>query len=57
MKLDLTLLDKLVHEYCVYRGIVEGSSHVLSGKWMNLYYMLQDIFCLLQIRNFVVLYC
>ncbi|XP_066382723.1 uncharacterized protein, partial [Miscanthus floridulus] len=31
MKLDLTLLDKLVHEYCVYRGIVEGSSHVLSG--------------------------
>ncbi|XP_020104728.1 uncharacterized protein LOC109721488 [Ananas comosus] len=24
MKLDLTILDKLVHEYCVYRGIVEG---------------------------------
>ncbi|KAJ3708772.1 hypothetical protein LUZ61_012477 [Rhynchospora tenuis] len=24
MKLDLPSLDKLVHEYCVYRGIVEG---------------------------------
>nr|CAB3503363.1 unnamed protein product [Digitaria exilis] len=31
MKLDLTLLDKLVHEYCIYRGIVEGSFHVLPG--------------------------
>ncbi|WVZ58711.1 hypothetical protein U9M48_008951 [Paspalum notatum var. saurae] len=31
MKLDLTLLDKLVHEYCIYRGIVEGGSHILSG--------------------------
>lgn len=31
MKLDLSLLDKLVHEYCVYRGIVEGCSHGLSG--------------------------
>ncbi|CAN6305347.1 unnamed protein product [Urochloa humidicola] len=31
MKLDLTLLDKLVHEYCIYRGIVEGSSHILPG--------------------------
>ncbi|CAL4916438.1 unnamed protein product [Urochloa decumbens] len=31
MKLDLTLLDKLVHEYCIYRGIVEGSSHILHG--------------------------
>jgi hypothetical protein len=31
MKLDLTLLDKLVHEYCIYRGIVEGGSHVLPG--------------------------
>uniref|UniRef100_A0A0D9XJ75 CTLH domain-containing protein n=2 Tax=Leersia perrieri TaxID=77586 RepID=A0A0D9XJ75_9ORYZ len=29
MKLDLPLLDKLVHEYCTYRGIVEGCSHVL----------------------------
>ncbi|RCV42863.1 hypothetical protein SETIT_9G249500v2 [Setaria italica] len=31
MKLDVTLLDKLVHEYCIYRGIVEGGSHVLPG--------------------------
>ncbi|OEL21481.1 hypothetical protein BAE44_0017501 [Dichanthelium oligosanthes] len=31
MKLDLTLLDKLVHEYCIYRGIVEGGSHGLPG--------------------------
>ncbi|CAL4924708.1 unnamed protein product [Urochloa decumbens] len=31
MKLDLALLDKLVHEYCIYRGIVEGSSHILHG--------------------------
>ncbi|KAJ1295647.1 hypothetical protein BS78_01G238900 [Paspalum vaginatum] len=31
MKLDLTLLDKLVHEYCIYRGIVEGGSHILPG--------------------------
>ncbi|KAK9112813.1 hypothetical protein Scep_020332 [Stephania cephalantha] len=25
MKLDISLLDELVHEYCVYRGIVEAS--------------------------------
>uniref|UniRef100_A0A0A9D3P4 CTLH domain-containing protein n=1 Tax=Arundo donax TaxID=35708 RepID=A0A0A9D3P4_ARUDO len=31
MKLDLSLLDKLVHEYCIYRGIIEGSSHDLPG--------------------------
>jgi hypothetical protein len=24
IKLDLPFLDKLVHEYCMYRGIVEG---------------------------------
>ncbi|WOL01120.1 hypothetical protein Cni_G09834 [Canna indica] len=29
MKLDLSILDKLVHEYCVYRGIVDGVSHSL----------------------------
>ncbi|XP_074582012.1 uncharacterized protein LOC141838436 isoform X1 [Curcuma longa] len=27
MKLDLSILDKLVHEYCIYRGIVDGVSH------------------------------
>ncbi|KAL6883369.1 hypothetical protein ACP4OV_010783 [Aristida adscensionis] len=31
MKLDLSLLDKLVHEYCIYRGIIEGGSDVLPG--------------------------
>ncbi|GJM84424.1 hypothetical protein PR202_ga00092 [Eleusine coracana subsp. coracana] len=31
MNLDLSLLDQLVHEYCIYRGIVEGSSHVHAG--------------------------
>uniref|UniRef100_A0A0E0M757 CTLH domain-containing protein n=1 Tax=Oryza punctata TaxID=4537 RepID=A0A0E0M757_ORYPU len=35
MKLDLPLLDKLIHEYCIYRGIVEGGSHVLSGLESN----------------------
>lgn len=25
MKLDLSMLDKLIHEYCVYRGIVDGA--------------------------------
>lgn len=32
MKLDLTILDKLVHEYCVYRGIVEGVPSSPPGK-------------------------
>ncbi|VAH04459.1 unnamed protein product [Triticum turgidum subsp. durum] len=31
MKMDLSLLDKLVHEYCIYRGIVQGCSHALPG--------------------------
>lgn len=31
MKLDMSLLDKLVHEYCIYRGIVEGCSHAHPG--------------------------
>ncbi|GJN20455.1 hypothetical protein PR202_gb07836 [Eleusine coracana subsp. coracana] len=31
MNLDVSLLDQLVHEYCIYRGIVEGSSHVHAG--------------------------
>jgi len=35
-KLDLTLLDKLVHEYCIYRGIVEGGSRILPGKWLGI---------------------
>ncbi|KAL5231136.1 hypothetical protein ABZP36_029912 [Zizania latifolia] len=35
IKLDLSLLDKLVYEYCIYRGIVEGGSHVLPGLQCN----------------------
>lgn len=34
MKLDLPSLDKLVHEYCVYRGIVEGCPTSTSGMSM-----------------------
>ncbi|KAL8473154.1 hypothetical protein ACS0TY_030113 [Phlomoides rotata] len=43
MRLDISVLDELVHEYCVYRGIVDSASinsglHVESGmenvdKW------------------------
>jgi hypothetical protein len=42
MKLDVTLLDKLVHEYCIYRGIVESGSHVLPGKLLGIYYSLHE---------------
>ncbi|KAL3646266.1 hypothetical protein CASFOL_011446 [Castilleja foliolosa] len=36
MRLDISLLDELVHEYCIYRGIVNSvpvnsGSHVTSG--------------------------
>ncbi|XP_010916642.1 uncharacterized protein [Elaeis guineensis] len=31
MKLDLSMLDKLVHEYCVYRGIVDGAPNSPPG--------------------------
>uniref|UniRef100_A0A162B1G5 CTLH domain-containing protein n=1 Tax=Daucus carota subsp. sativus TaxID=79200 RepID=A0A162B1G5_DAUCS len=37
MKLDVSILDDLVHEYCVYRGIVDSGSasaqvvHIVSG--------------------------
>ncbi|XP_050206997.1 uncharacterized protein LOC126656463 [Mercurialis annua] len=31
MKLDVALLDKLVHEYCVYRGIVDSGFASPSG--------------------------
>ncbi|TKV93791.1 hypothetical protein SEVIR_9G252100v4 [Setaria viridis] len=32
MKLDVTLLDKLVHEYCIYRGIVEGTADLKCSQ-------------------------
>ncbi|URD85619.1 CTLH [Musa troglodytarum] len=31
MKLDLSILDKLVQEYCVYRGIIDGVSNSPPG--------------------------
>lgn len=34
MKLDLPSLDRLVHEYCVYRGIVEGCPTSTPGMSM-----------------------
>ncbi|OMO56684.1 hypothetical protein CCACVL1_26345 [Corchorus capsularis] len=30
MRLDASMLDELVREYCIYRGIVESGMHVLS---------------------------
>lgn len=32
MKLDLSVLDELVREYCIYRGIVDSGRGALSGK-------------------------
>jgi hypothetical protein len=34
IKLDLPSLDKLVHDYCVYRGIVEGCPSSNPGMSM-----------------------
>ena len=36
MSLDVSLLDELVCEYCVYRGIVDSSLACTSGKNQNL---------------------
>lgn len=32
MRLDVSMLDELVHEYCVYRGIVDSGLSTPSGK-------------------------
>lgn len=32
MKLDLSVLDELVREYCIYRGIVDSGRGALSGE-------------------------
>ena len=32
MKLDVSMLDELVHEYCVYRGIVDSAVPSPSGQ-------------------------
>jgi hypothetical protein len=56
MNVDLSFLDQLVHEYCIYRGFVGGGSHVCAGKCLNLYcYMrilmfeIGNILCLLDV--------
>lgn len=35
MSLDVSMLDELVCEYCVYRGIVDSSMASMSGKNQN----------------------
>lgn len=32
MKLDVAMLDELVHEYCVYRGIVDAGVTQVPGE-------------------------
>lgn len=32
MKLDVSMLDELVREYCIYRGIVDSGLASPSGK-------------------------
>lgn len=32
MKLDLSVLDELVREYCIYRGIVDSGRGAVPGK-------------------------
>lgn len=32
MKLDVAMLDELVHEYCVYRGIVDAGVAQVPGE-------------------------
>lgn len=40
MKLDVAMLDELVHEYCVYRGIVDaGVAQVPGELYFFCYYM------------------
>lgn len=38
MKLDVSILDDLVHEYCIYRGIVD--SGIASGEYLSLSYII-----------------
>ena len=47
MKLDLSVLDELVREYCIYRGIVDSGSGALSGKTQTLSPFINKLFCLL----------
>ncbi|KVH92553.1 hypothetical protein Ccrd_005412, partial [Cynara cardunculus var. scolymus] len=36
MRLDVTMLDELIHEYCVYRGIVDAGPSNPSSRGMQL---------------------
>ena len=35
MRLDVSTLDELVREYCVYRGIVDSAHASPSGECLN----------------------
>lgn len=37
MKLDLSVLDELVREYCIYRGIVDSGRGPLPGETQTSY--------------------
>lgn len=35
MRLDVSMLDELVREYCIYRGIVDSGIMPSSGEFQN----------------------
>lgn len=35
MRVDVSVLDELVHEYCVYRGIVDSGLASHPGECLN----------------------
>lgn len=45
MKLDIPILDELVREYCLYRGIIDASLPFPSGKSEAAYLLLEFGFC------------
>lgn len=34
MKVDVSVLDELVHEYCIYRGIVDPGPTNSGESWL-----------------------
>lgn len=42
MRLNVTILDELVHEYCVYRGIVDPVVPSAGGM-LNAYYISRSL--------------
>ena len=42
MRLNVTILDELVHEYCVYRGIVDPAVPSAGGM-LNAYYISRSL--------------